>query len=184
MPAKRSKSKDPSGSSEHQRKRILLLDDDAELAASLKLLLESHRLILTADSSSALSAAGFPLADFRNFDVTTVNNGAEGLHEIMKAEFDVIICDIMMPRMAGDMFYLAVEKTKPHLCNRFLFITGHMKNPKVDIFLKKVGRLVLVKPVEIDQLVAAISYVLRKTEGASEGQALPSKSQRQGGSSR
>jgi CheY-like chemotaxis protein len=156
-----------------QRKRILLLDDDAELAASLKLLLESRKLVLTSGCSSALSAAGFPLANSRNFAVTVVNNGAEGLHEIMKVEFDVILCDIMMPRMAGDMFYLAVQKTKPHLCDRFLFITGHSKNPNVDIFLKKTGRLVLTKPVPIDQLTGAISYILRKTGGRAVAIAKP-----------
>ena len=33
-----------------------------------------------------------------------------------------------MPTMAGDMFYLAVQKTKPQLCSRFLFVTGHADN--------------------------------------------------------
>ena len=94
----------------------------------------------------------------------------------MKVEFDVILCDVLMPRMAGDMFYLAVQKTKPHLCDRFLFITGHSKNPKVDIFLKKTGRLVLTKPVAIDQLTGAISHILRKTEGKAGAIAKPSPS--------
>ena len=122
-------------------KSILLLDDDIELADTLKLLLES-----------------------RNFVVTTVKNGVEGLHEVMALDFDVVMCDMMMPTMPGDMFYLAVQRTKPHLCNRFIFVTGHSDNPKINEFLKKVNAVVLNKPVVTDDLVSAISFVLKNTE--------------------
>ena len=124
-------------------KSILLLDDDIELADTLKALLES-----------------------RNFVVTTVGNGVEGLREVMDLDFDVIICDMVMPSLAGDMFYLAVQKTKPHLCDRFVFITGHSDNPRVDAFLKKTNGHVLIKPVLTEELVPMISEVLNKTAAA------------------
>jgi CheY-like chemotaxis protein len=120
-------------------KNILLVDDDHELADTLKALLESH-----------------------NFVVTTVNNGVEALREVMKLDFDVIICDMMMPEMPGDMFYLAVQKTRPQLCRRFLFITGHAGNPKVETFLKRVDGMALFKPVLLDELVGMISLVLKR----------------------
>ena len=123
-------------------KSILLLDDDVELADTLKMLLES-----------------------RNFLVTTVKNGVEGLHEIMAFDFDIVMCDMMMPAMPGDMFYLAVQRTKPHLCKRFIFITGHSGTPKIDEFLKSVDAMVLSKPVVTDELVDAISFVLKNSEG-------------------
>jgi len=124
-------------------KSILLLDDDVELADTLKALLES-----------------------RNFLVTTAKNGVEGLREVMALDFDVIMCDMMMPAMPGDMFYLAVQRTKPHLCKRFIFITGHSGNPKIDEFLKSVDSMVLYKPVVTDELVRAISFVLKNSESA------------------
>ena len=65
------------------------------------------------------------LLESRNFIVTTVNDGVHALREVMAFDFDVIICDLLMPNMPGDMFYLAVQKTKPELCKRFLFVTGH-----------------------------------------------------------
>jgi two-component system response regulator QseB len=148
------------------KKRILLLDDNVELADSLKHLLESSSIVVSTESSSALSAAGFPLGDSRKFVVTTAGNGTDGLREMKTAEFDVIICDLEMPQMAGDTFYLAVKKSKPHLCDRFLFVTGHSKNPKYEEFLKKTGRIVLVKPVPIDELVATIAFVIKQTGGA------------------
>ena len=121
-------------------KSILLLDDDIDLADTLKLLLES-----------------------RNFVVTTVKNGVEGLHEIMRFDFDVIMCDMMMPKMPGDMFYLAVQKTKPEICRRFIFITGYPDNPKVTDFLSNLeDPIVLFKPVNTEDLIRTISFVLKK----------------------
>ncbi len=125
-------------------KSILLLDDDIELADTLKALLES-----------------------RNFVVTTASNGVEGLREVMDMDFDVIICDMVMPSLPGDMFYLAVQKTKPHLCDRFVFITGHSDNPRVDAFLKKTYGFLLIKPVLTDELVPMISQVLQRTSAKS-----------------
>ena len=122
---------------------ILLLDDDLDLSTALKGLLES-----------------------RNFLVTTVESGLEGLREVMATDFDVIICDMMMPRMPGDMFYRAVERTKPHLCGRFVFITGHSGNPKITAFIESVGGLVLFKPVLIEDLIGMISVALNRGRGA------------------
>lgn len=124
-------------------KNILLVDDDVDLAQALKGLLEA-----------------------RNYLVTTVSNGAEALREVMEMDFDVIICDMMMPEMPGDMFYLAVQKTRPALARRFLFITGHADNPKVDAFLKHNDGLVIYKPVKTDELVRMITLVMNRTENA------------------
>ena len=118
---------------------ILLLDDDVELADTLKVLLES-----------------------RNFIVTTARNGVEGLREAMAMDFDVIICDMMMPRMPGDMFYLAVQKVKPHLCSRFLFVTGNGDDPRTNDFLQRSDGLVVFKPVPGDELLQMISLVLQR----------------------
>lgn len=130
----------PIETSELEIKSILLLDDDQELADTLKSLLESH-----------------------NFVVTTASNGADGLREVMALDFDVIICDLLMPHMPGDMFYLAVQKVKPALAQRFIFITGHSDNEKVASFLEKTEGLVLFKPVSTEELVEMISLVLKRT---------------------
>ncbi len=124
-------------------KSILLLDDDVQLADTLKALLEAH-----------------------NFIVKTVKNGVEGLHEVMALDYDVIMCDILMPSMAGDMFYRAVERVKPHLCPRFIFITGHRENPKVAAFLNSINGLAIFKPASSEEIIRSISFVLKRTQEA------------------
>ena len=106
----------------------------------------------------------------RNFIVTKVGNGADGLREIIALDFDVIICDMLMPKLPGDMFYLAVERTKPEMCDRFIFITGYADNPKVSQFLSKTKSQVLIKPVNIDDLLQAVGIVLRRTDRSSRSQ--------------
>lgn len=124
-------------SNQHEIRNILLLDNDIELADTLKQLLE-----------------------LRNYLVTTVSNGVEGLREVMEFDFDVILCDLMMPQMPGDMFYLAVKKVKPEMAKRFIFITGHGDDPKIRIFLSQAEGIVLRKPILSEDLIQAISFII------------------------
>ena len=60
----------------------------------------------------------------RFFQVTSVPSGVEGLREILKDPFDLIICDVMMPKVGGENFYWAVTRVRPAAAQRFIFITG------------------------------------------------------------
>ncbi len=122
------------------KRKVLVLEDDGELTDLLKDYLRSQ-----------------------NFDVTSVINGTEGVKHVMAADFDLILCDMMMPGLPGDMFYRAVERTKPHLCKRFIFMTGHAGDPKIDQFIRSVKGLMLWKPFEMHMLTDAIQAVLKKS---------------------
>ena len=115
------------------------MDDDEELADTLKELLKA-----------------------RNFVVAVQPNGAAALREVQAIDYDVIVCDMLMPKMAGDLFYLAVKKIKPELADRFIFVTGHADNPKVEGFLNSINALVVFKPVLTEELVRMISLVLQR----------------------
>jgi hypothetical protein len=64
--------------------------------------------------------------------------------------------------MPGNMFYMAVERTKPALAKRFVFITGHESDPKISAFLKQVRGLSLFKPFQMHQLLETIQVVLKR----------------------
>ena len=98
----------------------------------------------------------------RSFQVTSVPSGVEGLREILKDPFDLIICDMMMPRVGGENFYWAVTRVRPAAAQRFIFFTGHQNNPRLKFFFERVKATVIYKPFRLDALDSAIREVVRK----------------------
>ena len=99
---------------------------------------------------------------FRSYEVTSVPSGVEGLREIMNGAFDLIICDMMMPQVGGEMFYWAVTRSRPATARRFIFFTGHQNNPAIEFFFRRVNATVLRKPFKLTALDSAIEGVLLK----------------------
>jgi DNA-binding response OmpR family regulator len=97
------------------------------------------------------------------FEVMAVQNGVEGVHQVLASDFEVILCDMMMPTLPGDMFFRAVERMRPHLCDRFVFMTGHRGNQKVNEFINSVSGTVLTKPFHVDDLLEMIAFVRLRT---------------------
>jgi two-component system, cell cycle sensor histidine kinase and response regulator CckA len=95
------------------------------------------------------------------YQVVCADNGSEALRQVMVTDFDAVICDMVMPRMAGDMFYVAVQRIKPALCERFVFVTGHGESPGVREFLAGVSERVIAKPFNLDDLTEAVRLILR-----------------------
>ncbi|NBR85137.1 MAG: response regulator [Verrucomicrobia bacterium] len=122
---------------------VLVVDDDVELAMMYKELLGSQGYI-----------------------VNTAPNGVEALKLLMRLEVDAVICDMMMPHMPGDMFYLAVERVKPHLCQRFIFVTSYEGNPKIEAFFKKVNGIVLYKPTTLGKLMGTLNLLNQRLANA------------------
>jgi len=92
-----------------------------------------------------------------------VHNGVEGVHEVLSSDFEVILCDMLMPTLPGDMFYRAVERMRPHLCNRFIFMTGYRANSKINQFIESVKGTVLLKPFQVDDLLDLFAFVQLRT---------------------
>src|ERR1051325_8324488 len=87
-----------------------------------------------------------------SYRVTSVRSGVEGLREIIKKPFDLIVCDMMMPKVGGEMFYWAVTRVRPAACERFIFFTGHQNNPAIEFFFRRVNANVLIKPFKLAEL--------------------------------
>src|SRR4051794_29798897 len=117
-------------------RKVLLVDDDATFQEIMKDFLEES-----------------------GFKVVAVQNGVEGVHEVLASDFEVILCDMMMPTLPGDMFFRAVERMRPHLCQRFIFMTGHRGNPKINAFIQNVRGTVLMKPFHVDDLLEMIAFI-------------------------
>jgi CheY-like chemotaxis protein len=115
------------------KKCVLIVDDDLELASIYRHLLETF-----------------------NYEVNTAANGKVALEQILSRDVDAIICDLRMPELEGDLFYSTVERVKPYLCGRFIFLTGAADDPKYHSFLSQLKSPVLHKPVHPERLLTEL----------------------------
>jgi DNA-binding response OmpR family regulator len=114
-------------------KAILLVDDDKQLASALQWIL--------ADA---------------NFLVDVAFDGNEALLKVKAHDYDAVICDLKMPHLQGDEFYLKAREMRPSLSDRFIFITGYATDPKIRHFLIENEVKFLVKPFPIKGLISCV----------------------------
>ena len=135
---------------EHQNgpvysKHVLVVDDDIELALMHQTLLQEH-----------------------GYQVSTAANGQEALKVVLNSDVDAILCDLSMPELAGDLFYIEVGRARPHLLKRFIFVTANADNPVYETFLASVKAPVLAKPLSSDRLVEKLKDILGAEAGPAE----------------
>lgn len=118
-------------------KAILVVDDDRQLASALQWILADE-----------------------NFFVDIAFDGEEALLKVKAHEYDALICDMKMPRMRGDEFYLKAAEMRPSVAERFIFITGFATDPNVTFFLNRHEVKYLVKPFPIQGLINCVKELL------------------------
>ena len=129
--------------------RILSVDDKAENLYMLEALLRGH-----------------------GHQVDSASNGVEALNLAASASYDLIISDILMPRMDG--FQLCRElKRDERLCDiPFVFYTATYTDPKDAAFALSLGAdRFLTKPLEPEKFIEMVEAVLaeRRAEGGGVG---------------
>ncbi|HEX6245585.1 MAG TPA: response regulator, partial [Polyangiales bacterium] len=67
-------------------------------------------------------------------------------------DFDAVLCDVMMPEMTGVELYATLERCRPELAERMLFITGGAFTPSTQEFVQAMADRCLAKPFDIREL--------------------------------
>jgi CheY-like chemotaxis protein len=159
----------PSDFRDRSVKETVTVDLDADKAAAMPVteVSQEHlfgpgqRVLLLEDQDDFRTLLHDHLVS-RSFQVTSVPSGVEGLREVLKDPFDLIICDMMMPKVGGENFYWAVTRVRPAAAQRFIFFTGYQNNARIKFFFERVKATVLIKPFPLEQLDTAIREVARK----------------------
>ena len=116
------------------RLRILVIDDDPLVGSALKRQLgRSHQVSVVRSAESALQAL------------------AAGV------DFEVILCDLMMPEMTGIEFHAEVMRRFPRLVARIVFMTGGAFAAETRAFIASISNPCLEKPFTPEVLAAAIA---------------------------
>lgn len=120
-----------------KHKKILVVDDDENIIQVLKMRLEVN-----------------------GYKIFTASNGAEGLERAKEVGPDLILLNIMMPRLDGIMTTLKLKGTEEMRSIPVIIMTG-IKEKEEMILAKHVGAAdYITKPFEPDELLKKINKLL------------------------
>jgi signal transduction histidine kinase/CheY-like chemotaxis protein len=123
-----------------------------ELAGSTVLVVEDEPALAVA-VSEALTDAGLV--------VDRASDGGEALAMVKAKSYDLVVCDLKMPRVGGMEFYRAIAAAAPALARRVIFVTGDVAGTDAERFLAESGCRWLAKPFRLGDLLRAARDVLR-----------------------
>jgi CheY-like chemotaxis protein len=126
----------------------------AEAAQGASVLLVEDEQALAAAVADALVDAGLK--------VEHAGDGQEALARIRNNHqtFDLVICDLKMPRVDGMTFYRAIAAAAPSLARRVIFVTGDVAGTDAERFLEESGCRWLAKPFRLADLLRAVRETL------------------------
>ena len=113
--------------------RIYLIDDEVMMTRAVQRMARGHTFKIENDSQAALK------------------------HLLDGNQYDLILCDLMMPSMTGMELYRRCVEEKPELRDRFVFVTGGAVTSEAQRFVDSPGIRVLTKPVPKATLLKVIA---------------------------
>ena len=125
-----------------ERLRVLVVDDEPHILHYMQATLESwgHEVVLARDGSQALKRA-------------------------LMQPFDLIICDLRMPRLGGREMFHTLARMHPTVADRIIFATGDTVRGDTLQFLEQLGRPFLQKPFKLDALRRVLAGVVKANAG-------------------
>ena len=120
-----------------RRIRMLVIDDDPAVGRSIQ------RLIGDRHDTIVLDSAPRALAELE-----------------AGREFDVILCDLMMPTMNGMEFFARLQVVAPQYATRVIFMTGGAFSPQTHDFIHHPSRHLIEKPFAAAKLESVIREVI------------------------
>jgi len=133
------------------------LNAPAARAAQQPISLEAFkglRVLVVEDEPALAVAVSEALVD-AGFTVDRAGDGEEGLTRLTEAHYDLIVCDLKMPRIDGMQFYRAMAAATPALARRVIFVTGDVAGTDAERFLEETGCRWLSKPFRLGDLLRA-----------------------------
>ncbi len=124
---------------EKDTKRILIVDDVESIVMSVKMFLERHR-----------------------YEVITANDGREGFEKAKTEKPDLIILDLMLPRMHGYMVCGLLKKDTRYAKTPIILFTAKAQEKDIKLGQEVGADAYITKPFEPEILLAKIKELLKE----------------------
>ncbi|MGH1343095.1 MAG: ATP-binding response regulator [Nannocystales bacterium] len=93
----------------------------------------------------------------KNHDVTVTSSGGDAVRLCAAGEFDLVLCDVMMPDVSGMDVFSQVRRSRPEIASRFVFMTGGAFTPSARAFLESVENEQIYKPFSLRDLRSLVA---------------------------
>ena len=120
----------------------------------------SHRVLLVEDELSLASIVRDAL-ETQDFDVTIASDGAEGLHRYFDLRPDILVVDVMMPKMSGFEMVKSIRQSDQE--TPILFLTAKTTVDDVVTGFNLGADDYLKKPFAIPELVVRMKTLLERS---------------------
>jgi PAS domain S-box-containing protein len=112
--------------------------------------------ILCVEDEEVLQRTLLRLLQLAGHHPTGVSSAEEGLERLRDEDFDVLISDLRLPKMSGDVFAEQVREAYPHLEGRILLMSGFFRDAETNPHF-------LQKPFTARQLSAALTRLVESS---------------------
>jgi nitrogen-specific signal transduction histidine kinase/CheY-like chemotaxis protein len=121
------------------RARVLVIDDELPVASMLsRVLAEQH-------------------------DVRLATCARDALALLEEQDFDVVLCDLLMPGMSGMDLYRELALLRPGAERRMVFMTGGAFTPRAAEFLARVDNPRIEKPFDLSRMRRIVRELTERT---------------------
>jgi two-component system nitrogen regulation response regulator NtrX len=129
--------------------------------------------ILIIDDEKAIRKTLSEILSYEGYKIDEAGDGEEGFRKFREKEYDVILCDIKMPKMDGIEFLEKAKEANPDL--PIIMISGHGTIETAVEAVKKGAYDYISKPPDLNRLLITIRNAIDKTSLVAETKVLKRK---------
>ena len=126
--------------------------------------------ILIIDDEKAIRKTLSEILSYEGYKIDEAGDGEEGLRKFRDKEYDVVLCDIKMPKMDGIEFLEKAKESNPDL--PVIMISGHGTIETAVEAVKKGAYDYISKPPDLNRLLITIRNAMDKTSLVAETKVL------------
>ena len=126
--------------------------------------MEDQNKILIVEDNPLVQDVLKNLFSSENYEVSTSNNGEEAVELLGEKEVDVIICDIMMPKMDGYMLQDILRQSPEFASIPFIFLSALGENKDLRKGQESGADAYIVKPFDPDELLSIVKGKLKRSK--------------------
>lgn len=130
-----------------------------------------QKILIVEDDKAISSVLQSILSDeLPDYEFVSAEDGLDGLKQVEKDDFALVISDIKMPKVSGTEFLKQALQVKPDLT--FVMISGHGDIDTAVACLKDGAYDFISKPIDINRLITSVRNALDKRNLVKHNQVL------------